>query len=115
YQHTSPQYRSASNSLLARTADRTSKIVSKHIRTPRRSTRSKSINIHSLCDPAHSLYSLPGRRNVIRNHLVHSIISSPNRDIEKIPAPLRFHISSPRSGAAASHPILTPVKLSSQP
>ncbi|GBN84943.1 hypothetical protein AVEN_152475-1 [Araneus ventricosus] len=64
-------------------------------------------------------------------------ISSPNGNIEKIPAPLRSHISSPKVAkflaksprwspnlvakvgepdvAAASHPILIPVKLSSQP
>ncbi|GBL98318.1 hypothetical protein AVEN_106052-1, partial [Araneus ventricosus] len=42
------QYRSASNSLLARTADITPKRDSKDVRTPR---RSQSINIHSLRDP----------------------------------------------------------------
>ncbi|GBM20304.1 hypothetical protein AVEN_195865-1 [Araneus ventricosus] len=58
---------------------------------------------------------------------------SPNGNIEKIPAPLRSHISSPNLSPSsqdgrqvchqgqgtrrgcASHPILTPVKLSSQP
>ncbi|GBO05049.1 hypothetical protein AVEN_80084-1 [Araneus ventricosus] len=38
----------------------------------------------------------PAGRDVTWNDLAHSWrISSPNRDIEKIPAPLRSHISSP--------------------
>ncbi|GBM46283.1 hypothetical protein AVEN_205424-1, partial [Araneus ventricosus] len=68
-------------------------------------------------------------RDVTWNDLAHSWrIFSPNRDIEKIPAPLRPNISSPKSPnlspsrqgrgpdvAAVRHLILTPVKLSSQP
>ncbi|GBN41798.1 hypothetical protein AVEN_192459-1 [Araneus ventricosus] len=69
-------------------------------------------------------------RDVTWNDLAHSWpIFSPNRDIEKIPAPLKSHISSPkfspsrqdgRQGrepdvAVASHPILIPDKHSSQP
>ncbi|GBL92735.1 hypothetical protein AVEN_119121-1 [Araneus ventricosus] len=56
-------------------------------------------------------------------------ISSPNRDIEKIPASLRSHIASPKLSpnrqdghqgqgsrrGCCRHPILTLVKLSSQP
>ncbi|GBM70758.1 hypothetical protein AVEN_214342-1 [Araneus ventricosus] len=61
----------------------------------------------------------PAGRDVTWNDLAHSWrIFSPNRDIEKIPAPLRSHISSPSQGTrrgCASHPILIPVKLSSQP
>ncbi|GBL94938.1 putative RNA-binding protein 19 [Araneus ventricosus] len=48
-QHTTTQYRSASNSLLACTADRTPKRDFKDVRT---SWRSQSINIHSLSDPS---------------------------------------------------------------
>ncbi|GBN59027.1 hypothetical protein AVEN_96872-1 [Araneus ventricosus] len=72
-----------------------------------------------------SLYGFPAGRDVTWNDLAHSWrIFSPNRDIEKIPAPLISHISSPkppsrqvcRQGqgsrrAAVCHLILTPVKL----
>ncbi|GBN83159.1 hypothetical protein AVEN_5844-1 [Araneus ventricosus] len=61
-QHTNTQYRSASNNLLARTADRSPKRDSKDFRTPRRSL---SINIHSRIQ-AHSLYSLP--RQAVTSH-----------------------------------------------
>ncbi|GBN28440.1 hypothetical protein AVEN_8135-1 [Araneus ventricosus] len=67
---------------------------SKDIRAPR---RSQSINIHSVIQ-ALSLYSLP-RQASLYSHMESSStfkrISSSNRDIEKIPAPLRSHISSP--------------------
>ncbi|GBO17405.1 hypothetical protein AVEN_181176-1 [Araneus ventricosus] len=81
-------YSLASNSLLARTADRTPKTFalqgdpspSKH---PPSSKRSPYI-----------VY--PVGRDVTWNDLAHSWrIFSPNRDIEKISAPLRSHISSP--------------------
>ncbi|GBM60962.1 hypothetical protein AVEN_90166-1 [Araneus ventricosus] len=40
----------------------------------------------------------PAGRDITWNDLAHSWrILSPNRDIEKIPAPLRSHISSPKS------------------
>ncbi|GBM66552.1 hypothetical protein AVEN_40579-1 [Araneus ventricosus] len=55
----------------------------------------KSINIHHSVIQARSLYSLP--RQVVTSHgIIGKIwISALNRDIKKIPAPLRYHISSP--------------------
>ncbi|GBM63344.1 hypothetical protein AVEN_51366-1 [Araneus ventricosus] len=120
-------YRSASNSLLARTEDRTPKAFvlqgdPSRSRHPPSSTRSP--------------YSVfPADRNVTWIDLAHSWrIFSPNRDIEKIPAPLRSHISSPKSPNLLARwslslsprsgnqtwlllviPYLPPVKLSSQP
>ncbi|GBN04589.1 hypothetical protein AVEN_244233-1 [Araneus ventricosus] len=44
------------------------------------------INIHSLRDPSH-----------MESYSSFKHISSRNRDIEKIPAPFRSHISSPKS------------------
>ncbi|GBO16081.1 hypothetical protein AVEN_265049-1 [Araneus ventricosus] len=95
--------------------------------------RSQSTNTHSVVQ-ALSLYSSLAGRDVTWNDLAHSWrFFSPNRDIEKISAPLRSHISSPNlfqvakvvaefvakvgepDVAAASHPILIPVKPSSQP
>ncbi|GBN35675.1 hypothetical protein AVEN_225650-1 [Araneus ventricosus] len=115
-------YRSASNSLLARTADRTPKTFALQ-GDPSRTTLAPSSK--------HSPYIVSqGGRDVTWNDLAHSWrIFSPNGDIEKIPAPLRSHISSPRSQicrqdgrqgqgrdvATVRHLILTPVKLSSQP
>ncbi|GBO32114.1 hypothetical protein AVEN_123307-1 [Araneus ventricosus] len=116
--NTTTQYRSASNSLLARTEDRTPKRNSKDVCTP--SDRSRSTFTDSV-NQTHSLYSL--LRQAVTSHgiiyIIFKCISCPNRDIEKIPAPLRSHISSPslspRSGAQAwLLPVLTPVKLSSQ-
>ncbi|GBM83062.1 hypothetical protein AVEN_206925-1 [Araneus ventricosus] len=76
------QHRSASNSLLARTA----------VRTPR---RSQSINSPPSSKRSPYIVS-PAGRNVTWNALAHSWrISSPNRDVEKIPVPLSSHISSP--------------------
>ncbi|GBN64934.1 hypothetical protein AVEN_23300-1 [Araneus ventricosus] len=76
--HTTIQYRSASNSLLARTADRSPKRDSKEFvlqGDPSRSTRSKSINIHSVIQ-AYSLYSLlAAGRDVTWNHQAHSSVS----------------------------------------
>ncbi|GBL82602.1 hypothetical protein AVEN_1399-1 [Araneus ventricosus] len=82
-------YRSASNSLLARTADRTPKTFTLQ-GDPSRPTHYPS--------PKRSPYIVfPAGRDVTWNDLAHSWrIFSPNRDIEKIPAPLRSHISSPR-------------------
>ncbi|GBM74450.1 hypothetical protein AVEN_18892-1 [Araneus ventricosus] len=86
-QHT---YRSASNSLLARTADRTSK-TSAFQGDPSRSTHTPS----SKCS---SYIVYPAGRDVTWNDLALSFrIFSPNIDIEKILAPLRSHISSPKS------------------
>ncbi|GBM94288.1 hypothetical protein AVEN_154621-1 [Araneus ventricosus] len=52
----------------------------------------------------HSSYIVsPAGRDVTRNDLAHSWrIFSPNRDIEKIPAPLRSHISSPNLSPSPS-------------
>ncbi|GBM86750.1 hypothetical protein AVEN_198517-1 [Araneus ventricosus] len=83
-QHT---YRSASNSLLARTADRTRKTFALQ-GDPSRST-------HPVIQ-ALSLYSLP--RQGVTSHGSSStfkLIFSPNGNIEKIPAPLKSHNSSP--------------------
>ncbi|GBO05945.1 hypothetical protein AVEN_76226-1 [Araneus ventricosus] len=83
-------YRSASNSLLARTADRTPKKFSlqgEPTGPTHPSSSKRSLYIDS-----------PAGRDVTWNDLAHSWrIFSPNRDIEKIPAPLRSHISSPKS------------------
>ncbi|GBM59447.1 hypothetical protein AVEN_117649-1 [Araneus ventricosus] len=84
-QHT---YRSASNSLLARTADRTPKTFALQ-GDPSRTT-------HSPSSKRSPYIVFPAGRDVTWNDLAHSWrIFSPNRDIEKIPAPLRSHISSP--------------------
>ncbi|GBO42792.1 hypothetical protein AVEN_231828-1 [Araneus ventricosus] len=115
-------YLSVALSLLARTADRTPKTFALQ-GDPSRSTTTPSSK--------RSLYIVsPAGREVTWNDLAHSCrIFSPNSDIEKIPAPLRSHISSPNSrqvakfvakvrgpdGAAVGQLILTPVKLSSQP
>ncbi|GBO41283.1 hypothetical protein AVEN_236847-1 [Araneus ventricosus] len=82
--------RSASNSLLARTADRTPKTFALQ-GDPSRPTHPPSSK--------HSPYIVfPAGRDVTWNYLAHSWrIFSPNRDIEKIPAPLRFHVSSLKS------------------
>ncbi|GBM05152.1 hypothetical protein AVEN_197714-1 [Araneus ventricosus] len=81
-------YSSASNSLLARTADRTPKTFALQD-DPSRSTHTPS----SKRSPY--IVYLTGR-DVTWNDLEHSWrIFSPNRDIDKIPAPLRSHISSP--------------------
>ncbi|GBN39710.1 hypothetical protein AVEN_139283-1 [Araneus ventricosus] len=61
-------FRSASNSLLARTADR----------------KPKTFALQG--DPNRSTFPPSSKR-----------IYSPNRDIEKIPAPLRSHISPPKT------------------
>ncbi|GBN33428.1 hypothetical protein AVEN_135378-1, partial [Araneus ventricosus] len=77
-------------SFLARTAGRTPKVFAlqgdpSRSRHPQSSKRSPYIVI-------------PAGRDVTWNDLAHSWrIFSPNRDIEKIPAPLRSHISSPKS------------------
>ncbi|GBO28907.1 hypothetical protein AVEN_107136-1 [Araneus ventricosus] len=86
--NTATQYRSASNSLLALTADRTLKTFALQC-DPSRST--------FLPSSKRSPYIVsPGRQ---RRHMDSSTtfkrIFSPNRDIEKIPAPLRSHTSSP--------------------
>ncbi|GBN99390.1 hypothetical protein AVEN_25392-1 [Araneus ventricosus] len=82
-------YRSASNSLLARTANRTPKTFALQ-GDPSRST-------HPPSSKRSPYIVFPAGRNVTWNDLAHSWrIFSPNRDIEKIPAPLRSHISSPK-------------------
>ncbi|GBM56158.1 hypothetical protein AVEN_43883-1 [Araneus ventricosus] len=84
-QHT---HRSASNSLLARTADRVPKTFALQ-GDPGRPTLPPSSK--------RSPYIVfPAGRDVTWNDLAHSWrIFSANRDIEKIPAPLRSRISSP--------------------
>ncbi|GBN69806.1 hypothetical protein AVEN_72764-1 [Araneus ventricosus] len=84
-------YSSASNSLLARTADRTPKTFALQ-GDPSRSTHTPS----SKRSPYIVFRGRP-RRNM-ESSSTFKRISSTNRDIEKIPAPLRSHISSPRSG-----------------
>ncbi|GBO05794.1 hypothetical protein AVEN_191220-1 [Araneus ventricosus] len=111
-------YSSASNSLLARTADRTPK-TSALQGDPSRSTHTPS----SKRSPY--IVSRGRPRRHMESSSAFKRISSANRDIEKIPAPLRAHMSSPvrkfvakvRSldVAADGHLTLTPVKLSSQP
>ncbi|GBO15403.1 hypothetical protein AVEN_21049-1 [Araneus ventricosus] len=84
-------HRSASNSLLARTTDRTPKTFALQD-DPSRPTQPPS------SQPSPYIV-FPAGRDVIWIDLAHSWrIFSPNRDIEKIPAPLRSHISSPKSG-----------------
>ncbi|GBO23066.1 hypothetical protein AVEN_57642-1 [Araneus ventricosus] len=112
-------------SFLGRTAGRTPKAfalqgVPSRSRHPPSSKRSPYIVFPAGC-------------GVTWNDLAHSwLIFSPNRHIEKIPAPLRSHISSPKSPnlspscqygrqgqgtrrGCSSHPTLILVKLSSQP
>ncbi|GBO27009.1 hypothetical protein AVEN_116129-1 [Araneus ventricosus] len=82
-------YCSASNSLLARTADRTPKTFALE-GDPSRPTHPPSSKRSSYIVP-------PAGRDVTWNDLAHSWrIFSPNRDIEEIPEPLRSHISSPK-------------------
>ncbi|GBN00696.1 hypothetical protein AVEN_104767-1 [Araneus ventricosus] len=93
------------------------------------SSRSQWNNTHPSFKRSPYVASQAGR-DVTWNDLAHPWrIFSPNRDIEKIPASLRSHISSPscQEGrqvchqvqesrrAGVGHLILTPVKLSSQP
>ncbi|GBO38526.1 hypothetical protein AVEN_236867-1 [Araneus ventricosus] len=111
-------YRSASNSLQARTADKTSKTFALQ-GDPSRSTHTPS----SKRSPYIVSRGRPCRH--MESSSTFKRISSPNGDIEKIIEPLRSHISSPscqdgRQGqrsrrGCCRHPILTPVKLSSQP
>ncbi|GBO14207.1 hypothetical protein AVEN_186427-1 [Araneus ventricosus] len=84
-------YPSGSNSLLARTADRTPKMFELQGDPSRLTlTPSSKRSPYVVC---------PAGRDVTWNDLAHSCrIFSPNKDIKKIPAPLRSHISSPRSG-----------------
>ncbi|GBN06777.1 hypothetical protein AVEN_205905-1 [Araneus ventricosus] len=83
-------YRSVSNSLLARTADRTPKTFALQ-GDPSRPT-------HTPSSKRSPYIVFPAGRDVTWNDLAHSWrIFSPNRDIEKIPAPFRSHISSPKS------------------
>ncbi|GBN76816.1 hypothetical protein AVEN_48429-1 [Araneus ventricosus] len=82
-------YRSASNNLLARTADRTPKTFELQGDPSRPTLPPSSKRSPYIVSPAD--------RDVTWNDLAHSWrISSPNRDTVKIPAPLRSHISSPR-------------------
>ncbi|GBM86403.1 hypothetical protein AVEN_247442-1 [Araneus ventricosus] len=83
-------HHSASNSLLARTADRTPETFALQ-GDPSRPT-------HFPSSKRSPYIVFPEGRDVTCNNLAHSWrIFSPNRDIEKIPAPLRSHISSPKS------------------
>ncbi|GBN67665.1 hypothetical protein AVEN_206619-1 [Araneus ventricosus] len=81
-------HRSASNSLLARTADRTPKTFALQ------GDPSRSIHTPS---PKRSPYIVSRGRpwGHMESSSTFKRISSANRDIEKIPAPLRSHISSP--------------------
>ncbi|GBM53311.1 hypothetical protein AVEN_259299-1 [Araneus ventricosus] len=80
-------YRSASNSLLVRTADGTPKTFALQGDPSRTTTTSSKRSIYIVS---------PAGRDVTWNDLAHSWrIFSPNRHIEKIPTPLRSHISSP--------------------
>ncbi|GBM43551.1 hypothetical protein AVEN_252155-1 [Araneus ventricosus] len=80
-------YRSASNSLLARTADRTPKTFALQGDSSRPTHTPSSKRFPCIVSPA--------GRDVTWNDLARSWrIFSPKRDIEKIPAPLRSHISS---------------------
>ncbi|GBN71467.1 hypothetical protein AVEN_15058-1 [Araneus ventricosus] len=111
-------YSSASNNLLARTADRTPKTFALQ-GDPSRSTHTPTSK--------HSPYIVSRGRPLrhMESSSTFKRISSANRDIEKIPALLRSHILSPVAKfvakvrgpdvAAVGHLILTPVKLSSQP
>ncbi|GBL72189.1 hypothetical protein AVEN_115173-1 [Araneus ventricosus] len=85
-------YRSASNSLLARTADKHTLKTFALQGDPSRPTLTPSSK--------HSPYIVPPGRPWRHMKLSSAFkrIFSPNRNIEKIPAPLRSHISSPRSG-----------------
>ncbi|GBM43565.1 hypothetical protein AVEN_196747-1, partial [Araneus ventricosus] len=78
----------ASNSLLARTADRTPKTFALQ--------GDPSRPAHTPSSKRSPYIVSPAGRYVTWNDLAHSWhIFSPNRDMEKIPAPLRYHISSP--------------------
>ncbi|GBN41184.1 hypothetical protein AVEN_79990-1 [Araneus ventricosus] len=81
-------YRLASNSLLARTADRTPKTLAlqgDHSRTTHTPSSKRSPYIVSSGRPGCHMESSSTFKRIF----------STNRDIEKIPAPLRSHISSP--------------------
>ncbi|GBM11996.1 hypothetical protein AVEN_256086-1 [Araneus ventricosus] len=83
-------YGSAYNSLLARTADGTPKTFALQGNPSRPTYPPSSRRFPYIVFPA--------GRDVTWNDLAHSWrIFSPNRDIGKIPAPLRTHISSPKS------------------
>ncbi|GBN52595.1 hypothetical protein AVEN_5573-1 [Araneus ventricosus] len=83
-------YSSASNSLLARTADRTPKTFALQ-GDPSRSSHTPS----SKRSPY--IVSRGGPWRHMESSSTFERIFSANRDIEKIPAPLRSHISSPKS------------------
>ncbi|GBO28302.1 hypothetical protein AVEN_241363-1 [Araneus ventricosus] len=83
-------YRSASNSLLSHTADRTTKTFALQ-GDPSRSTFPPS----SKRPPYIVSRGRPWRHR--ESTSTFERISFANRDIEKIPAPLRSHISSPKS------------------
>ncbi|GBO25903.1 hypothetical protein AVEN_204638-1 [Araneus ventricosus] len=78
-------------SFLARTADRTPKTFALQ-GDPSRSTHTPS----SKRSPY--IVSRGRPRRHMESSSTFKLISSTNRDIEKIPAPLRSHISSPKSG-----------------
>ncbi|GBN71468.1 hypothetical protein AVEN_15059-1 [Araneus ventricosus] len=82
-------YSSASNNLLARIVERTPKTFALQ-GDPSRSTHTPSSK--------HSPYIVSRGRPLrhMKSSSTFKRISSANRDIEKIPAPLRFYISSPR-------------------
>ncbi|GBN94846.1 hypothetical protein AVEN_13212-1 [Araneus ventricosus] len=81
-------YRSASNSLLARTADRTPKTFALQ-GYPSRPTHTPS----SKRSPYIVSSGRPWRH--MESYSTYKRIFSPNGNIEKIPSPLRSHISSP--------------------
>ncbi|GBN64937.1 hypothetical protein AVEN_23302-1 [Araneus ventricosus] len=102
-------YRLASNSSLPRTADKTPKRDTKEVRSP------KAINTFKVdqqtllfCVPSTVLLYSP--RQAVTSHAIIWINPDlgPNRDIEKIPAFLRYHISSPKSAnLSPSHQMVT--------
>ncbi|GBM89959.1 hypothetical protein AVEN_43399-1 [Araneus ventricosus] len=83
------QYHSASNSLLAHTANRTPKTFALQGDSSRSTFAPSSKRSPYIVFPG-----MPRRH--METSSTFKRISSPNRDIEKIPAPLRSHISSPR-------------------
>ncbi|GBM25613.1 hypothetical protein AVEN_168527-1 [Araneus ventricosus] len=83
-------YSSASNSLIARTADRTPKTFALQGDTSRSTLPPSSMRSPYIVSPA--------GRDDTWNDLVHASVSPLLIEIiEMIPAPLRFHISSPKS------------------
>ncbi|GBL94661.1 hypothetical protein AVEN_83977-1 [Araneus ventricosus] len=83
-------YRLASNSLLACTADRTPKTFALQGDLSRSTFPPTSKRFPYIVSPVRPWRHMESSGTFKR-------ISSPNRDIETIPAPLRSHISSPKT------------------